>query len=115
VVDLTRPKLIAVILLTLLSGFVVGAAVAGTFSIMFMSSANVSRNMADAFVYLMALEKLQSGDTVRTQKILHEQLQAAVFGLQVQSDRLSPSETEKLHRIQARVDALEGKETLRAQ
>jgi hypothetical protein len=95
-----RAKFVLILIVTAVGSMVVGAAAAAAFVGAFMSDATDSRFIADATLYLTALEKIGDGDTVAVSTALKEQLKMAILGLQADSDRLSVTQRKQYLAIQ---------------
>lgn len=95
-------KTVLLLIVTAIGGMVVGAAAAMRFTGAFFSNATDSRFIADATIYLTALESMSDGNAGTARQVLRQQLDAAVLGLQSDLNRLSPAQREQYSDIQKR-------------
>lgn len=99
---MTRTKTVLVVIVTAVAGLVIGAAAAMSFAGAFISTAADSRFIADATIYLTTLEKVSDGDNDGATRVLRQQLNAAMLGLQSDLNRLSVAQRNQYLSIQKR-------------
>lgn len=99
---MTRMKIILLLVLTAICSLALGAAAATRFTGAFLSTATDSRFIADANIYLTALEKLGAGDPAAASQVLRQQLNAAMLGLNSDFNSLSIAQQKQYSEIRKR-------------
>jgi hypothetical protein len=106
----SRAQKLVIAIASAVVGLILGAASAMTFEGEFMSDAADSRLIADATIYLTAMERLREGDSSAANSVLKQQLDAALLGLRTDTNRLSARQKEQYARIQERVSKISNRE-----